>query len=567
MDIVPDVIGELRGSGSISEMAERDGGDRERSSRFDSETNHQTSMKSYSEVGHKKKPTSFQITSVTVQGSRLSNDGGDDSADDLDESHTDDLSSDMLECSKTPDLDNEQLTEDNSNTPDDLTMPGSFIPLKSFKSDPSVRPIADGNDLPGHVPQHVGISTTFQTNPPTVNNVSVDASHSDTVVNSHLPIINTIPDHWQHRFKVVKIVSSEPFKRGRWLCMDFVDPPAMQPEIKPEIIDQSGASNVSSTASSVNSLCGDNSANKTVAHVYEIPVTRSCTGDVSVAINQQPVQPLYGIILPVETVSRTPQITMVPTVGIQPTSDVVPQVIQTTIPPGVHVTSGLPPQQTSQTQLASVNAPSVQHNALTSQPQLVTQTQQPVMPMSQPPVVASQPSLVTNIQTISLTATPLDQEVSRQSVSKPDPTSQGPSPVIIASNNDKVQRMPSENPPLQLLEVLPDALRNRNNIDGEESESASAGSTVAIDNKIEQAMDLVKSHLMFAVREEVDVLKEKITELLERISQLEYENGFLRANASQETLNQLSQIPTSQTAVTQPTVISAPTQQQQQPST
>ncbi|OTF77737.1 TSC22 domain containing protein [Euroglyphus maynei] len=29
-------------------------------------------------------------------------------------------------------------------------------------------------------------------------------------------------------------------------------------------------------------------------------------------------------------------------------------------------------------------------------------------------------------------------------------------------------------------------------------------SEVAIDNKIEQAMDLVKSHLMFAVREEVD---------------------------------------------------------------
>ena len=34
--------------------------------------------------------------------------------------------------------------------------------------------------------------------------------------------------------------------------------------------------------------------------------------------------------------------------------------------------------------------------------------------------------------------------------------------------------------------------------------------------------DLVKSHLMFAVREEVEVLKEKITELLDRISQLKY---------------------------------------------
>lgn len=46
---------------------------------------------------------------------------------------------------------------------------------------------------------------------------------------------------------------------------------------------------------------------------------------------------------------------------------------------------------------------------------------------------------------------------------------------------------------------------------------------------------------MFAVREEVDVLKEKITELMDRISQLEYENGFLRANATQQTLEQLNQ--------------------------
>ncbi|XP_071441997.1 protein bunched, class 2/F/G isoform-like [Hetaerina americana] len=73
----------------------------------------------------------------------------------------------------------------------------------------------------------------------------------------------------------------------------------------------------------------------------------------------------------------------------------------------------------------------------------------------------------------------------------------------------------------------------------EEAESASGTSAVAIDNKIEQAMDLVKSHLMFAVREEVEVLKEKIAELMERINQLEAENSILKANASTETLAQL----------------------------
>jgi len=68
----------------------------------------------------------------------------------------------------------------------------------------------------------------------------------------------------------------------------------------------------------------------------------------------------------------------------------------------------------------------------------------------------------------------------------------------------------------------------------------SSVSSVAIDNKIEQAMDLVKSHLMFAVREEIEILKDKIKDLLAKNSQLEYENSLLRADASPETLAKLS---------------------------
>ena len=36
------------------------------------------------------------------------------------------------------------------------------------------------------------------------------------------------------RFRVVKIESSEPFKRGRWFCMDFLDQPSVQPTISKE---------------------------------------------------------------------------------------------------------------------------------------------------------------------------------------------------------------------------------------------------------------------------------------------------------------------------------------------
>lgn len=63
---------------------------------------------------------------------------------------------------------------------------------------------------------------------------------------------------------------------------------------------------------------------------------------------------------------------------------------------------------------------------------------------------------------------------------------------------------------------------------------------VAIDNKIEQAMDLVKSHLMYAVREEVEVLKEQIKELYERNSVLERENLVLKSLANNDQLSQLS---------------------------
>ncbi|KAM7409550.1 hypothetical protein PAMA_001163 [Pampus argenteus] len=93
-------------------------------------------------------------------------------------------------------------------------------------------------------------------------------------------------------------------------------------------------------------------------------------------------------------------------------------------------------------------------------------------------------------------------------------------------------------------------------MDGDE-DSASGASVVAIDNKIEQAMDLVKSHLMYAVREEVEVLKEQIKELYERNSVLERENAVLKSLANSDQLNQLTN------QLTQGSSTSPPLQQQQ----
>ncbi|NXB97968.1 T22D2 protein, partial [Orthonyx spaldingii] len=97
-------------------------------------------------------------------------------------------------------------------------------------------------------------------------------------------------------------------------------------------------------------------------------------------------------------------------------------------------------------------------------------------------------------------------------------------------------------------------------VDGDE-DSASGASVVAIDNKIEQAMDLVKSHLMYAVREEVEVLKEQIKELVERNSLLERENALLKSLSNNDQLSQLS----SQQAAPSSTSQAQPTQAPQPP--
>jgi len=82
----------------------------------------------------------------------------------------------------------------------------------------------------------------------------------------------------------------------------------------------------------------------------------------------------------------------------------------------------------------------------------------------------------------------------------------------------------------------------------------------AIDNRIEQALDLVKCHLMNTVLSEVEELKEKINKLEETVSQqqlelakkhsdfeqevgkLQTENEFLRNHVSPEVINQLSNL-------------------------
>merc|ERR1712223_117165 len=69
--------------------------------------------------------------------------------------------------------------------------------------------------------------------------------------------------------------------------------------------------------------------------------------------------------------------------------------------------------------------------------------------------------------------------------------------------------------------------------------SASGAGQGSIDHRIEQAMDLVKSHLMTAVRSEVEELRDKITKLEDTVNHLSRENEVLRANVAPEVLASL----------------------------
>lgn len=70
---------------------------------------------------------------------------------------------------------------------------------------------------------------------------------------------------------------------------------------------------------------------------------------------------------------------------------------------------------------------------------------------------------------------------------------------------------------------------------------ASGAGQGSIDNRIEQAMDLVKSHLMSAVRSEVEELRDKISKLEDTVTILSRENDVLRNHVNPEVLSQLTQ--------------------------
>uniref|UniRef100_T1JHE9 Uncharacterized protein n=1 Tax=Strigamia maritima TaxID=126957 RepID=T1JHE9_STRMM len=485
----------------------------------------------------RKKTSSFQITSVTVVGSRLSNDGGDDSADDLDESHTEDISSEVLDISKMTDADNDYSSEDAFSS----TMEPGTTSVQSLQLPVPNNGQGDASQIP--------ISST--------SSVSTDEGHHD----------RAIP--WHTRFRVVKIESTEPFKRGRWICMDFLDPP---PSLTDTAEREGGSVNIAPVhhGGSLPLPLSTQSVPQQQQHMndfYSMPQTAST---MPIAANQndfqqqqhqiqqqqqhhqhqQQQQPDYGMMNEYASSMghqhqhqqhQHQQHQHQPQMVIQQTTEFLPN-IQTQMP----VVQQLVQQTTPNVQQTGVEYMATQQQG-TQMPTDYHMHQNVVHAMQQQSGGVAMTKGMVQVQGVAAmhSGDYLVNSTSNQpSNSSNQIPANRPSTISLTSSTKESSAVASESLASNTVTSTPPVLDNLTAAsETEENENTSGSSTVAIDNKIEQAMDLVKSHLMFAVREEVDVLKEKITELMDRINQLEYENSILRAAASQETLAKLAQPP------------------------
>ncbi|XP_064638620.1 TSC22 domain family protein 1-like isoform X2 [Lineus longissimus] len=581
-----------------------------------------------------KKKSSFQITSVSAMKHSEMHEGDADSMDDLDETHTEDVSSEVLDCSKTTDIE-----PDPSSTEETPPMANLGLVVEAIK---------------------------------------VDKERSDTT----------------SRFKVVKIASKEPFKRGRWWCSDFSDEPSVDrdkeranSDVKREDDISVPVSENSSAASSVHyvpdqqneheeikdpgmfSLKTDGSQmliddDSDYEHQQRQPSTMvkvmpdSGQPGVTDMYQQKAITQNAGLMQNnnLNSVSHSvKEFTNAP-----PLIQNVPKPQQSHVAPGNNLksdqlnsaSSNVPSSSSSQPPQSSHGMPSQTSGAMSSVPKpgtkgnitsdvytgkrLQDSTQgaqgKNSSPMAQgaPPgqspgngnhangngttskpeyhqqsgqrdtssnVLLSQQTMTTSTvtnsqQTNSASVITSDYnmtnspnmlpriQVTTQSGYESESGAMGEDTAVANENiapketakDDPMDSYESAEKTQLLLEQMVSSGQGITAAlgspikdgDGDERDGGSdlnleldleldpesGSSTVAIDNKIEQAMDLVKSHLMFAVREEVEVLREQIKELLEQKAQLEYENSVLKSAALPETLQKLSNGPPPQPPTT-----------------
>ncbi|XP_015251029.1 PREDICTED: TSC22 domain family protein 1 isoform X1 [Cyprinodon variegatus] len=605
-----------------------------------------------------KKKSGFQITSVTLaQTNNVSgnNSMADDteSYDDMDESHTEDLSSsELLDISASRAADTgvpERSSSDETlNNLPGVDTPGLVSPNEplqlhhvaqgsSFvngsvhqqhypqtahhlRSDPasslSMGPIASSSPAMSHRP-------VMQDNPKpaaihmqsAAKAASVSASGSD---NTNAGLHSTQSPHIQanpgSRFRVVKLDSNlEPFRKGRWTCTEYYEKEVLQPSPS----EPAKAMDVAAEADA-----GINAPIPPVQlppklQLYHPPPPQDFTSPQTVHSTTQNYVPPQEVVGTVNAQQPVAPPVSIPAATSQP-PPVLPQPVAYNLDPQARV--GYPTTQLHAGMLTSqrgVRQPDF------IQPTAPFQTQvQPPLPHANSGISAAVPGFPLQHPTsicpqqpaqTTVTQPPQKAKLQHPSAAAPTLTAGAPcnplntlqadlQPLLNLGANlanipaggsfvknaelENAQKFLIQHQGLLGLPRLASARVGEGAVEGHigmsvearafmaaagfrsqqnegENDSSSGASVVAIDNKIEQAMDLVKSHLMYAVREEVEVLKEQIKELMERNNQLEQENNLLKTLASPEQMAQFqAQVQTSgsPTGAAQPPVPPGPTQ-------
>ncbi|CAK9815106.1 Protein bunched, class 2/F/G isoform [Anthophora plagiata] len=569
------------------------------------------------------------ITSVTV-GSRMSNDAGEDSNDDLDESHTEDNS---VEHSRITDIDIEtpSYSEDTFSKEDVF-----FNTSNAALSTAPVIPTSSQYGL-AIVPSE-GNNVSNSVNDSNINTLDITSVTDNNIINllssnaKQDADLREVHSHGRNeRFKVVKIESTEPFKRGRWTCMDYLDhtsvnqptaistpkmsdpnevcisygvtdsgiviPDASKQSVvsedkgmnidangqvpaHPDVHTSIGVSNNPTPVSSANYAYFQSSAQHVASQQQQQQQQQGGQGS-TLPSNLQPTHP-NNLTQPQSMPQGSiPIITQTGSSNVTPQQNISHSNEDTYVTaPNILVTQQQQHPSTQQQQPPQQQQPQQQQQQQ-QQPQQPLQTQKPMAQMSEPLTAIQGMQGIQNIHkvpqtgaqqtssTIHAPGAPVQSQVIPPSQMQP-PTSGSNAQVQMAQVSASCQNVvggmqqgnitfhqpdpeqdsisgivtgsTTQSADTTLLESLTEVTQGSDEHHTlEDNESMSGTSAVAIDNKIEQAMDLVKSHLMFAVREEVEVLKEKIAELMDRINQLEAENSILKAHATPETLAQLSQ--------------------------
>ncbi|CAH0550244.1 unnamed protein product [Brassicogethes aeneus] len=367
------------------------------------------------------------------------------------------------------------------------------------------------------------------------------------------------------RFKVVKIASLEPFKRGRWKCMDYVDEHPPQSS-QSKLSHSSGNVQLSSTAGYMQTQ----SMPQQQIHQYLVQGGFT-NGSQFFAPNVQTQ------MMPQNPYFYQPQVTS--NMQTQTLPQQVPAFINSSQPyfHGVQ-NAGFGVQNYPNPNVQYVPVQNQQNSAFVPTSQTVVQLSnfqqsqtyagqplvnghnfpahnqqdQQVSAGSLPAQTAKSVILNSNVQQTLVNQNQMQNNQQQQPVYAANPSfqqqqqqqqQQPPQQQVITQQPQNFECNVYSNPHFAIAGSA-SSLANLDQTEAVAEPISSAAEPTetqtnpvvnAIDNKIEQAMDLVKSHLMYTVREEVEVLKEKISELMEKIQQLETENNQLKSQIGAKT--------------------------------